>query len=235
VDSEKPNPQSAIRNLMSTSANVQSLESIEAVRRAMMWFDEQVADALTELGAEMRRMLDWLEHDRPRFWKAQVRKAHDQVHEAQQALHRCLMFPIADERPSCYEERMDLKKAQARLAYCQGKEERVRHWQRTVRQELFEYEGRISQLVRLVEVDMPQALGVLTRIVRRLEEYQASRVGHPRSAYDEASFVKELWPEESADSETAPATGEADEDGSLGSRVSPELDIEVEGHRDAKV
>jgi hypothetical protein len=220
---------------MSTSANVQSLESIEAVRRAVMLFDEQVADALTELGAEMRRMLDWLEHDRPRYWKTQVRKAHDQLHEAQQALHRCLMFPIGDDRPSCYEERMDLKKAQARLAYCQEKEERVRQWQRTVRHELFEYEGRISQLVRLVEVDMPQALGVLTRIVRRLEEYQASRAGHSRGAYNDVSLARELWPEESADGEADSAAGEPREDASAGPQVSEGSGIESGGQHDAKV
>jgi hypothetical protein len=178
-----------------TSANVHSIEAIDAVRRAVQLFDEQVADALTELGAEMRRMLDWLEHDRPRHWRTQVRKAHDEVHEAQQALHRCLMFPIADERPSCYEERMDLKKAQARLAYCQEKEQRVRHWQRTVQHELFEYEGRISQLVRLVEVDMPQSLAVLTKIVRHIEDYQSLRAGSPRASYDSVALVQDLWPE----------------------------------------
>lgn len=219
---------------MSTSANVQSLESIEAVRRAMLLFDEQVADALTELSAEMRRMLDWLEHDRPRYWKTQVRKAHDQVHEAQQALHRCLMFPIAGERPSCYEERMELKKAQARLAYCEQKEERVRHWQRAVQHELFEYEGRISQLVRLVEVDMPQALGVLTQIVRRLEEYQSSRTGHPRGAYNDVSFARELWPDGDA-GETAPAAGQGGEDTSVTARVEAESGIVVEGQHDAQM
>jgi hypothetical protein len=222
---------------MSTSANVHSLESIEAVRRAMMLFDEQVADALTELGAEMRRMLDWLEHDRPRFWKTQVRKAHNQVHEAQQALHRCLMFPIADERPSCYEERMNLKKAQARLAYCEEKEERVRHWQRTVRQELFEYEGRISQLVRLVEIDMPQALGVLTRIVRRLEEYQASRAGDARGAYNDASFARELWPEgdASAANNQTGAGVQTPEDAGAGPAIAASIEIESEARRDAKM
>ena len=71
--------------------------------------------------AEMRRVQEWLEHDRPRLLENQMRLAIDQVHEAQQALHRCLMFPIANERPSCYEERAALKKAQARLAYCQRK------------------------------------------------------------------------------------------------------------------
>jgi hypothetical protein len=219
---------------MSTSANVHSLESIESVRRAVMLFDEQVADALTELSAEMRRMLDWLEHDRPRFWKMQVRKAHDQVHEAQQALHRCLMFPIADERPSCHEERMALKKAQARLAYCEEKEERVRHWQRTVQHELFEYEGRISQLVRIVEVDLPQALGVLNRIVRRLEEYHTQRAGHPRGAYNDVSLARELWPEEQP-GEAVSAAGDLRDDLKSVEAVTSAPEKENEDHHDAKV
>ena len=37
----------------------------------------------------------------------------------------------------------------------------MRHWQQTMRHELFEYEGRISQLVKLVEIEVPQAIGVL--------------------------------------------------------------------------
>ena len=160
---------------MSTPAKVHSSEAIEAVRMALMSFAEQVGDALTELSAEMRRMQEWLEHDRPRFWKTQIRRAGDMEHEAKQALHRCLMFPVANERPSCTEERTALKKAQARLAYCQEKEDRVRHWQQTMRHELFEYEGRMSQLVRLVEVEVPQAIGVLNKILRNLEEYHAVR------------------------------------------------------------
>jgi hypothetical protein len=179
---------------MSTGANVQSLEAIESVRGSLVLFADQVSDALTELNSEMRRVLQWLEQDRPRYWKTQARVAHDQLHEAQQALHRCLMFPIAGERPSCYEERAALKKAQTRLAYCEEKAERVRHWQRAVQHELFEYEGRISQLVRAVEVDVPQAIGVLNKVVRHLEEYQSLRSAEARSAYNDLAVAKELWP-----------------------------------------
>src|SRR5256885_6812669 len=106
---------------MSTPAKVHSSEAIEALRTALMLFVEQVSDALTELSAEMRRMQEWLEHDRPRYWKTQLRLGNDLVHEATQALHRCLMFPIAKERPTCTEERTALKKAQARLIYCEQK------------------------------------------------------------------------------------------------------------------
>jgi exonuclease VII large subunit len=179
---------------MTTSANVHSLEAIDHVRMALVSFIDQVSNALTELDAEMRRMLAWLEHDRPRYWKSQLRLSMDQVHEAQQALHRCLMFPIADERPSCREERAALKKAQARQAYCEEKVERVRHWQRSVEHELFEYQGRISQLVRLIEVDAPQAVGVLHTIVRRLEEYQSVRIADPQAAYNDVALAQDLWP-----------------------------------------
>ena len=197
---------------MSTPANVHSLEAIDALRMALVSFIDQVSEALAELDAEMRRMLEWLEHDRPRYWRTQVRLSIDRVHEAQQALHRCLMFPIAGERPSCREERAALKKAQARQAYCEEKAERVRHWQRTVQHELFEYQGRISQLVRLVEIDVPQAIGVLHKIVRRLEEYQSVRAADPHHAYNDLALAQDLWPAgESADGEAASADAPLDQ------------------------
>src|SRR6476620_5407948 len=201
---------------MSTPAKVHSSEAIEAVRMALMSFAAQVGDALTELSAEMRRMQEWLEHDRPRHWKMQIRKAGDMAHEAQQALHRCLMFPIANERPSCTEERTALKKAKARLEYCQDKEDKVRHWQQTVRHELFEYEGRMSQLVRLVEVEVPQAIGVLNKILRNLEEYHAVKARDPRASYDDVAMAKVIWDEggeskegETDEGEAASAAGDA--------------------------
>ncbi len=71
--------------------------------------------------------------------------------------------------------------------------ERVRHWQQTMRHELFEYEGRMSQLVKLVEIEVPQAIGVLNRIVRNLEEYHAVRAADPRSSYDDVAMAKAIW------------------------------------------
>ncbi len=190
---------------------------------AMMSFAVQVGDALTDLSAEMRRMQEWLDHDRPRHWKDQIRRAGDAAHEAQQALHRCLMFPIANERPSCTEERMALKKAKARLEYCEEKQKRVRHWQQTMRHELFEYEGRISQLVRLVEVEVPQAIGVLNKILRNLEEYHAVRARDPRAAYDDVAMARAIWDEDAeskeGDAEDGTAASTADESGGEASKV----------------
>ena len=89
---------------MSNGANVQSSEAIEAVRAALQSFVDQAGDSIVTLELEMRRMLEWVEHDRPRHWKTQNRLAVDRLNESQAALHRCLMFPkTVNERPTCYE------------------------------------------------------------------------------------------------------------------------------------
>jgi exonuclease VII large subunit len=154
-------------------AYVHNTEAIDSVKAALASFSHQVDEGLTEIAAECRRTLDWLEHDRPRFWKHQTRVAWDEVEQAKKDLHRCLMYPIADERPSCTEQRAALKKARARLAYCEQKAERLKNWCREVRHELFEYEGRISQLKTCAEIDVVQAIAVLSRILARIDEYRA--------------------------------------------------------------
>ena len=67
---------------MSNSANVLSSEAIEAVKRSLVMFVDQVADSITLLDLEMRRVMEWVEHDRPRHWKHQIRLAGDQLNEA---------------------------------------------------------------------------------------------------------------------------------------------------------
>jgi exonuclease VII large subunit len=162
---------------MSGPAYVHNTDAIESVRAALANFSHQVDDGLTEIAAESRRMLDWLEHDRPRYWKNQLRLAWDMVEQAKKDLNRCLMYPVADERPSCTEQRAALKKAQAHFAYCEQKADRLKNWCREVRHELFEYEGRISQLKTCGEIDVPKAMAALGRLMARIDEYH--RLGSP--------------------------------------------------------
>lgn len=191
------------------AANVHSLEAIQSVHGALVVFRDDLDQAISTIDVEMRRVLDWLEHDRPRFWKKAVRDARDGVTEAQQALHRCLMYPINEERPSCTEERADLKKAQARLAYCDAKSERLRHWIREVRHEMSEYQGRIRQLKDVVEIDAPQAMLILDRLIERINEYQAISLRGGLSSVSPSaseSFARELMPEPLPDAATEKKT-----------------------------
>jgi hypothetical protein len=190
------------------SANVRSLDAIEAVRTALLAFREELEQAVTMIDLEIRRTLDWLEHDRPGYWRRQLRDAQDGVTQARAALHRCLMYPINDERPSCYEERAELKKAEARQTYCDEKSERLRYWIREVRHEVFEYEGRISQMKEIIEYDVPRSIAILDRLLVHLHDYQSIRthsspVGLAVSAASDPSLgtesmARELMPDEPA-------------------------------------
>lgn len=160
---------------MADQANLRSTEAIESVRCALGKFVHQAGEGLVELEAEMRRVLDYLEHDRPAFWKQQTRLAEDGVHTARMELQRALMFPVGvNERPACTEQRAALKKAEARLDYCREKQERLRHWVRELNGELHDYQGRIAQLRGWLDTDGPAAIGVLDKLLRAIERYTSS-------------------------------------------------------------
>jgi hypothetical protein len=121
--------------------------------------------------------------------------------------------------------------------YCEEKAERVRHWQRVVQHELFEYEGRISQLVRVVEDDVPRAIGVLGKVLRRLEEYQSLRAADPRAPFNDLSMAREIWPDGEPASDVAPlnraAGGNNREDACDDERDLAETHDAAEDRRDA--
>ncbi|MEO1497316.1 MAG: hypothetical protein AAFV43_09215 [Planctomycetota bacterium] len=158
-------------------ASVRSFEAIQRVQAEVKRFGDRVGDGLVELEGEVRRMIDWVEHDRPLYWKERVRRAYDAVGEARGALHRCLMYPINDEQPSCVEERAALKKAEAHLVYCREKQELVRTIANQLRHELHEYVGRTSPLKDAIETEGPKAAATLGRMIDVLESYARGRAG----------------------------------------------------------
>jgi len=160
---------------MSGPAQVQSVEAIETFRRAIAQFEQRAQDSLETLSSELRRALDWLEHERPAYWKEQSRIAADEIHQAKRDLERCLAFPIAGERPSCREERAILKRSQIRLDQCREKSEQVQYWNRQMHHELLEYEGRVGCMKRMLETELPAARAKLQEIVRRLDAYHVER------------------------------------------------------------
>jgi chromosome segregation ATPase len=162
---------------MSTPAQVRNVDAIENFRNQLAKYEQQVQVALESLTAELHRATTWLKQDRPGFWKKQTKLAEDDVHQAKMDLERCLMFPtVSGERPSCREERAHIKKAQARLEYCHEKVERVKYWNRQISHEMLEYSGRIGQLKRMLEIELPAARARLQQIIHRLDAYQIERV-----------------------------------------------------------
>ncbi len=157
------------------SANVRSTEAILAVRAAAVNLSEQIRLGLDEIDTELRRLLDWIEHERPGYWREQLRRSWDEVSQAKAELNRKLMYPVADERPACVEQRKALRRAEDRQAYCEGKAERLRHWVRDLQHELDEYHGRTNALKQLADIQGPAAVSALDRVLTSLAEYASGR------------------------------------------------------------
>ncbi len=162
---------------MARQARVTSIDVVQTFAAAMKCFADDAASALDALELEIRRALAWIEHDQKSLWNGRVHRGWDEVTEARRNLERKLMFPVADERPSCHDEKKALEAAQKRLRLAQHKVEAVRHWSRVADREANEYVGAVSQLRRWLEHDLPNALADLERMSRALEGYVAAGKG----------------------------------------------------------
>lgn len=157
---------------MSQSADVRSIEAIRDFRQAFATFALEADRALVTVDLEIRRGLDWIEHDRPEFWSREIRRWTERVKQFKDELDRCLTFQGGgDRRPSCIEERKRLERAQKKLREAEEKVEVVRHWMRVIRHEIEEYIGRVVLLKQVLEGDMPRGLALLDRMLTALEAY----------------------------------------------------------------
>jgi hypothetical protein len=128
------------------------------------------------LDGDLRRADDWIDHDRPSHWRQQLHEAEDGVHEAKLELERCLLMTTVDgQRPACREQKAALQQAKVRREYCHDKIGVVKKWQGAFSHSSMEFHGRVGQLRRVVEHDVPRARAVLAKILRHLDQYQLEK------------------------------------------------------------
>lgn len=157
---------------MGRAASVRSIEAIDAFAAALRRFREEVSAALADLDLEAGRALEWIGHDRPGYWKREVRLGWDRVGEARGNIERAKTYrSVAEVEPACREEKAALDQAKRRLAIAIDKDKAVRHWANQVDRATIEMRGDANQLARLVEIDLPQALAALQRMGTALRSY----------------------------------------------------------------
>ena len=156
---------------MGQQARVTSVEAIQLFRGSLIEFGDETRDAVEMLILEVRRAIEWLEHDRSRYWPAQVRKASDAVVTARNDLERCELAVRAEDRKSCLVEKKALRRAKERLKLCERKVELVKHWKRTLHHEVREFQGQMFKMTDFLDTDLPRALATLERITAALDRY----------------------------------------------------------------
>lgn len=156
---------------MERSAHVNSVDALRDLKNACVEFSEDGADALVIWLLEVRKAVQWLEHDRTLYWPDQVRSSHDQLAEARAALSRCEMRYGTEEAPACYEQKKAFEAAKRRLRLCEDKVRSTKKWILAVRQEINQFEGESTKLSNWIESELPRAIASLERMIRALDKY----------------------------------------------------------------
>lgn len=154
-----------------SQANVRSLDAMRAFRVHLLEFSGTAMDVAASLQQQVLRFLDWLEHDRPNFWKQYMLHSFDVIAQARADLEKCRMRTVGDHRPTCYEEKLALQAAKQRLQMAQEKVEAVTRWCGFVRHEIDEFDGRRGSLQRYVESDLAKTIATLERMILAIEAY----------------------------------------------------------------
>jgi hypothetical protein len=156
---------------MAGSANVTSIDAIAAFGSALRLFEDEASRALLGLDEQAKGALEWLEHDAPVYWRAQIRRCFDDVARARSALETCKMKKVAGNTPACIEEQEAYRAARHRLRQAEEMIEVVAKWAQKVRREIDEYRGKIRGFRNCLEYEIPRTSALLERTVTVLESY----------------------------------------------------------------
>ena len=165
---------------MQGPAYVNSISAVQDFRNALVMYVSDSKQGVAALEIEIRRACDWIAVDRAQFWRSEIRRAGEAVARAKDELHAARTFKRMDDYvPSCIEEKKALQRAEQRLKIAEAKAEAVKKWTRVIQHELNEYIGRMAQFAAVLEIDVPNAMATLDRVLSALDDYVATHAPRP--------------------------------------------------------
>lgn len=156
---------------MTTPAHVTSIEAVHNFRAAFIRFAEEATAAVDTWRQEVLRTQEWIETDRPGYWRQQVRLGFDGIAQARSRLEVAQQRVFDGQGPSCIEEKQDLRAAQQRLQFAQEQVRVVRQWAMKLQRESDDFRGRIGHLESALKRDIPRAIAKLQRMAEALDRY----------------------------------------------------------------
>jgi hypothetical protein len=162
---------------MSGYARVENSDALKEFRTKLIKFAETVLVALADSEGEVQRMLVWLETEANTYWSGQIRKRHEAVEKAKEAVRSKKLFKSpTGSTQSAVEEEKQLRICQKRLEEAQEKLNNVRRYTPRLQKEMSIYKGGVQRLGTTVSSDIPIAIGRLDRMVAAIEAYAALSV-----------------------------------------------------------
>ena len=157
---------------MATGARVESIDALKNFKITLVKFGEKISAALEDAESEMGHLLNWLENEQSAYWATQIRKRHDALEKAREALRMKKLFKDATGRtPSAVDEEKAVAVAKRRLDLAEQKAIETKKWVGRMQKEILLYKGQVMRLVTAASTDIPAAASQLNNYVLMLEKY----------------------------------------------------------------
>jgi hypothetical protein len=156
---------------MSTQTGVHSIDALKDFRVALALFAEDSLAALGAVDMELRRTVQWLQHNRRGYWQEQIKRRRERVAAAKAEVFRRTLGKTADYTPPQSEQKEELRKAEASLREAEMRAALVKKWEPALQQAIFEYHGSTRRIKDMASGDVPRALVVLERLIDAVEAY----------------------------------------------------------------
>ena len=155
-------------------ADIRSTQLVDQARASVTGFMDAGRLAVYEIQSDIDRTIQWLRDERTPHWKRTVRRRTEEMNRAKQNLVRKqTRISSKDSRVPDSEEKLLLRRAQARLESAVSRQQKTSMWIRKLEQERIRLKGYLAPVTLILEGEMPQAAAVLHKIAETLDEYVA--------------------------------------------------------------
>lgn len=159
---------------MAVGARVENIEALKVFKIQLLKFAEKASASLEDAESELQRTVNWLEVEQPNYWASQIKKRHELLERAKEALRMKSLFKDATgRRPSAIDEERAVAAAKRKLEEAMAKAHATKQWAGKFMKEFLLYKGQVTRLMTTCTSDIPAAAAQLNNMVITLEQYAA--------------------------------------------------------------
>lgn len=176
---------------MARSAKVTSLDVLPLLTAALQKFRGESAAALDDLEIELRRITEWIHHDRKQFWTKECEKAYENLNQARLQLQQAkLSRRVGNHEAACVDEKRAVDRAKRRLDTANEKLDAVRRWTPKIDRAVDDFQRIRSQFATWLDTDMQRAAAALNQMSETLVNYITMEASAPINLCGDEKKVK---------------------------------------------
>lgn len=157
---------------MTRSAKVTSIDTLPLVTAALQKFRGESAVALDDLEIELRRIVEWIHHDRKQHWSKERDRAYENLTQARLQLQQARVSRrVGDHEPACVDEKRAVARAKRRLETAYQKVDEVRRWTVLIDRAVDDFQRNRTQFALWLETDLQRAVAALNQMSESLVSY----------------------------------------------------------------